>query len=115
DPSGVLQPAPEGRGQARAITQALTASGLAPRDIAHVNAHATSTPAGAVGETRAIRAALGDAAADRVAVSSTKSMTGHLLGGAGAVESIATILALHDGLIPPTINKIGRASCRERE
>ena len=104
DAYDIVQPDPEGRGQARAITQALTDSGLDPSDIAHVNAHATSTPAGDVGETRAIRAALGDAAADRVAVSSTKSMTGHLLGGAGAVESIATILALHDGLIPPTIN-----------
>ena len=104
DAYDIVQPDPEGRGQARAITQALTDSGLEPSDIAHVNAHATSTPAGDVGETRAIRSALGDAAADRVAVSSTKSMTGHLLGGAGAVESIATILALHDGLIPPTIN-----------
>lgn len=104
DAYDIVQPDPEGRGQARAITQALTDSGLDPRDIAHVNAHATSTPAGDVGETRAIRSALGDAAADRVAVSSTKSMTGHLLGGAGAVESIATILALHDGRIPPTIN-----------
>ncbi|HIY41990.1 MAG TPA: beta-ketoacyl-ACP synthase II [Candidatus Nocardiopsis merdipullorum] len=104
DAYDIVQPDPEGRGQARAITQALTDSGLDPRDIAHVNAHATSTPAGDVGETRAIRSALGDSAADRVAVSSTKSMTGHLLGGAGAVESIATILALHDGRIPPTIN-----------
>src|SRR5690625_2865323 len=104
DAYDIVQPDPEGRGQARAITQALTDSGLDPSDIAHVNAHATSTPAGDVGETRAIRSALGDAAADRVAVSSTKSMTGHLLGGAGAVESIATILALHDGRIPPTIN-----------
>ena len=104
DAYDIVQPDPEGRGQARAITQALTDSGLEPSDIAHVNAHATSTPAGDVGETRAIRSALGDAAADRVAVSSTKSMTGHLLGGAGAVESIATILALHDGRIPPTIN-----------
>ena len=104
DAYDIVQPDPEGKGQARAITQALSDGGLEPGDIVHVNAHATSTPAGDVGETRAIRSALGDAAADRAAVTSTKSMTGHLLGGAGAVESIATILALHDGLIPPTIN-----------
>lgn len=104
DAYDIVQPDPEGNGQARAITQALTDGGLDPSEIVHVNAHATSTPAGDVGETRAIRAALGDAVADRVSVTSTKSMTGHLLGGAGAVESIATILALHDGRIPPTIN-----------
>lgn len=103
DAHDIVMPDPEGAGQARAITQALTDADLKPSDIVHVNAHATSTPAGDVGETRAIRAALGDAA-DQVAVTSTKSMTGHLLGGAGAVESIATILALHEGLIPPTIN-----------
>ncbi|HJE60860.1 MAG TPA: beta-ketoacyl-ACP synthase II [Nocardiopsis listeri] len=104
DAHDIVMPDPEGAGQARAITQALTDADLKPSDIAHVNAHATSTPAGDVGETRAIRAALGDSAADQVAVTSTKSMTGHLLGGAGAVESIATILALHEGRIPPTIN-----------
>ncbi|GAB3691486.1 beta-ketoacyl-ACP synthase II [Nocardiopsis oceani] len=104
DAHDIVMPDPEGAGQARAIHQALADGDLKPSDIAHVNAHATSTPAGDVGETRAIRAALGDAAADQVAVTSTKSMTGHLLGGAGAVESIATILALHEGRIPPTIN-----------
>ncbi|WP_017605224.1 beta-ketoacyl-ACP synthase II [Nocardiopsis alkaliphila] len=104
DAHDIVMPDPEGAGQARAITQALTDADLKPSDIVHVNAHATSTPAGDVGETRAIRAALGDSAADQVAVTSTKSMTGHLLGGAGAVESIATILALHEGQIPPTIN-----------
>ncbi|MEV2277205.1 beta-ketoacyl-ACP synthase II [Nocardiopsis sp. NPDC049922] len=104
DSYDIVQPDPEGAGQARAIDLALADGGLAPSDIVHVNAHATSTPAGDVGETRAIRTALGDSATDRVAVTSTKSMTGHLLGGAGAVESIATVLALHDGRIPPTIN-----------
>jgi 3-oxoacyl-[acyl-carrier-protein] synthase II len=104
DAHDIVQPEPEGTGQARAITQALADADLTPEDVVHVNAHATSTPAGDVGETRAIRTALGDSVADRVAVTSTKSMTGHLLGGAGAVESIATILALHDGRIPPTIN-----------
>ncbi|MFC3994440.1 beta-ketoacyl-ACP synthase II [Nocardiopsis sediminis] len=104
DSHDIVQPDPEGVGQARAITMALADADLKPSDIAHVNAHATSTPAGDVGETIAIRSALGDAAADEVSVTSTKSMTGHLLGGAGAVESIATVLALHEGRIPPTIN-----------
>ncbi|GAA4953978.1 MULTISPECIES: beta-ketoacyl-ACP synthase II [Streptomonospora] len=104
DAHDIVLPDPEGRGQAQAIRAVLEDADLAPSDIAHVNAHATSTPAGDVGESVAIRAALGDAAADRVAVTSTKSMTGHLLGGAGAVESIATILALYEGRIPPTIN-----------
>jgi 3-oxoacyl-[acyl-carrier-protein] synthase II len=71
--------------------------------VTHVNAHATSTPAGDVVEARAIARALGDAATS-VVVSSTKSMTGHLLGGAGAVESVAAILALRDRTAPPTIN-----------
>ncbi|MFW5419281.1 beta-ketoacyl-ACP synthase II [Nocardiopsis sp. CNT-189] len=102
DAHDIVSPDPDG--QVRAIRAALDDSGLRPEEIAHVNAHATSTPAGDVGETVAIRRALGDAAADRVAVTSTKSMTGHLLGGAGAVESIAAVLALREGRIPPTIN-----------
>lgn len=104
DAYDIVQPDPEGRGQARAIDEALKDADLKPSDIAHVNAHATSTPTGDVGETRALRTALGDSAADSVRVTSTKSMTGHLLGGAGAVESIATVLALHEGRIPATIN-----------
>ncbi|MFV2197194.1 beta-ketoacyl-ACP synthase II [Nocardiopsis sp. LOL_012] len=104
DAHDIVQPDPEGTGQTRAIHQALGDADLAPSDIVHVNAHATSTPAGDVAETVAIRTALGDSATDRVAVTSTKSMTGHLLGGAGAVESIATVLALYEGRIPPTIN-----------
>ncbi|GAA3757545.1 3-oxoacyl-[acyl-carrier-protein] synthase II [Spinactinospora alkalitolerans] len=104
DAHDIVQPDPEGGGQSRAITDALADAGLKPDEIAHVNAHATSTPTGDVGETKAIRIALGDSAADAVAVTSTKSMTGHLLGGAGAVESIATVLTLHHGRIPPTIN-----------
>lgn len=103
DAHDIVQPDPEGVGQARAISQALSDADIGPGEIAHINAHATSTPTGDVGETIAIRSALGTAA-DQVAVTSTKSMTGHLLGGAGAVESIATILALHEGRIPPTIN-----------
>jgi len=104
DAHDIVLPDPEGTGQARAIRDLLADADLAPTDIAHVNAHATSTPAGDVGETVAIRSALGDSAADRLAVTSTKSMTGHLLGGAGAVESIASVLALYEGRIPPTIN-----------
>ncbi len=78
-------------------------AGLQASDIAHVNAHATSTPVGDVAEDKGLRLALGDAV-DGIAVSATKSMTGHLLGAAGAVESIFTILALRDRMAPPTIN-----------
>ncbi|HLU98884.1 MAG TPA: beta-ketoacyl-ACP synthase II [Thermobifida alba] len=104
DAYDMVQPDPVGAGAARAISAAIADAGLRPSDIAHINAHATSTPAGDVPETVAIRTALGDSAADAVAVTSTKSMTGHLLGGAGAVESIATVLSLHHGVIPATIN-----------
>jgi 3-oxoacyl-[acyl-carrier-protein] synthase II len=96
-------PDPEGRGATRAMRMALEAAGLQPTDIVHVNAHATSTPSGDLAEAIAIRAVFGEHTAS-VAVTSTKSMTGHLLGAAGAVESIATILALKDRLVPPTIN-----------
>jgi 3-oxoacyl-[acyl-carrier-protein] synthase II len=99
----LVAPHPEGEGAARAITAALRDAGLTPADIQHVNAHATSTPVGDVAEVRAIRLALGDAT-DGVAVSATKSMTGHLLGAAGAVESIATVLAVHKRTAPPTTN-----------
>ncbi|HEY3502564.1 MAG TPA: beta-ketoacyl-ACP synthase II [Actinocatenispora sp.] len=96
----IVAPDPEGTQQARAMTLALRDAGLDPADIAHVNAHATSTPVGDMGEIAAIRKAVGD----RPVVTSTKSMTGHLLGAAGAVESIATILAVYHGIVPPTIN-----------
>ncbi len=99
----IAQPEPEGRGATRAIRSALEASGLAASDIIHVNAHATSTPQGDGAEALAIRAALGSAA-DGIAVSGTKSMTGHLLGGAGAVESVAAILALRNRIAPVTAN-----------
>jgi 3-oxoacyl-[acyl-carrier-protein] synthase II len=85
------------------MQNALVNGGLAAADVRHLNAHATSTPVGDIAEAVAIRIALGDAA-DGVTVTSTKSMTGHLLGGAGAVESIAVILALHHRMAPPTIN-----------
>ena len=99
----IAQPDPEGRGAARAITEALADADLTAADIHHVNAHATSTPQGDIAEAVAIRAALGPRA-DQAIVTGTKSMTGHLLGGAGAVESIFTILALRDRVVPPTIN-----------
>jgi 3-oxoacyl-[acyl-carrier-protein] synthase II len=103
DAYDIVLPAPGGDGQADAIRRALKDGGLEPSQIVHVNAHATSTPAGDIGELGAIKKALGDAAS-QVIVTGTKSMTGHLLGGAGALESIATILALLDGIVPPTIN-----------
>ena len=103
DAHHVAAPDPVGTGASRAMRAALEDGGVRPDDVVHVNAHATSTPAGDVAEVAAIRAALGDAA-EGVAVSATKSMTGHLLGAAGAVEAIATVLALHDRVAPPTIN-----------
>ena len=99
----IAAPDPDGGGVQRAIAFALRDAGLTTRDIVHLNAHATSTPAGDVAEANALRAALG-ADADHVAVSATKSMTGHLLGGAGAIESIFIVKALQDRLAPPTIN-----------
>jgi 3-oxoacyl-[acyl-carrier-protein] synthase II len=101
----IAQPDPEGKGAARAIALALEDADLGTSDIVHVNAHATSTPQGDIAEATAIRLALG-ADTDRAVVTGTKSMTGHLLGGAGAVESIFTILALRDRLVPPTANLI---------
>ena len=99
----IAAPDPEGRGVIRAMQLALRDAGLSTKDIFHLNAHATSTPAGDVAEANALRGALG-ADADHVAVSATKSMTGHLLGGAGAVESVFIVKALQERLAPPTIN-----------
>jgi 3-oxoacyl-[acyl-carrier-protein] synthase II len=103
DAHHIAQPEPAGTGLVKAIQRALADSGLPAGQFVHVNAHATSTPAGDVVEGQAIARALGDAAGG-VVVSATKSMTGHLLGGAGAVESVATILALREQVAPPTIN-----------
>lgn len=103
DAHDIAQPDPEGRGGSRAILLALEDGGISPGDIAHVNAHATSTPQGDIAEGLMIHATLGKFA-DEVVVTSTKSMTGHLLAGAGALESIATVLALHHRVAPPTIN-----------
>jgi len=99
----IAHPAPDGAGVVAAITRALADARVDPAQIVHVNAHATSTPEGDALEAQALAKALG-AAADGVIVSSTKSMTGHLLGGAGAIESVAAIMALRDQVAPPTIN-----------
>ena len=96
-------PAPDGEGGARAMAQALSDGGTAPERVGYINAHGTSTPLNDSGETAAIRTAFGPHAYD-LAVSSTKSMTGHMLGAAGGVEAIFTALALHDGFLPATIN-----------
>ncbi len=103
DAHDIAQPDPAGRGGARAIVRALEESGISASDIVHINAHATSTPQGDIAEGLMIHATLGSHA-DEVVVTSTKSMTGHLLGGAGALEAIATILAIHHRVSPPTIN-----------
>lgn len=103
DSHHVAAPEPTGAGAARAIGLALRDAGAEPGDVVHVNAHATSTPVGDVAEALAIRSALGPAA-DAVAVTSTKGSTGHLLGAAGAVEAIATVLALHERRVPATRN-----------
>ncbi|CAB4703536.1 unannotated protein [freshwater metagenome] len=99
----IAAPDPDGAGVQRALKFALRDAGLTTKDIVHLNAHATSTPAGDVAEANALRAALGSDA-DHVAVSATKSMTGHLLGGAGAIESVFIVKTLQDRLAPPTIN-----------
>jgi len=103
DSHHIAQPEPEGRGATAAMRLALVDGGLAAADVRHINAHATSTPQGDIAEALAIRAALGPAA-DQVAVTGTKSLTGHLLGGAGAIESVFTVLALHHRLVPATAN-----------
>jgi 3-oxoacyl-[acyl-carrier-protein] synthase II len=96
-------PEPEGRGARRAIELALEDAGVSPSDVSYVNAHGTSTPLNDRAETEAVKAALGSRAAS-VPISSTKSAIGHLLGAAGAVEAVATLLALRDRIAPPTLN-----------
>src|SRR3989442_694821 len=96
-------PQPEGKGAARAMRQALEKSGVDLTEVGYVNAHGTSTKLGDIAETRAIKSVFGDHAY-KLAVSSTKSVHGHLLGGAGAIEAAACVLALDRGLLPPTIN-----------
>jgi 3-oxoacyl-[acyl-carrier-protein] synthase II len=96
----LVAPHPEGEGAARAIGAALRDAGLSPSDVGHVNAHATSTPVGDTAEAAAIRSSIGE----HVLVTATKSQTGHLLGAAGALESVFTILALRDQIVPATAN-----------
>ena len=103
DAHHMTAPSPEGEGAARCMRLALKDSGIAPTDIDYINAHGTSTEYNDANETTAIKAVFGEQAA-KLAVSSTKSMTGHLLGAAGAVEGVYSTLALHHGMIPPTIN-----------
>jgi 3-oxoacyl-[acyl-carrier-protein] synthase II len=96
-------PDPDGRGAALAMDKALDDAGLAPTDVQHINMHATSTPVGDVIESDAVKDVFGDHAYD-LNLSATKSMTGHMLGAAGTAEAIASILAIRDGRVPPTIN-----------
>ncbi|MBA3843028.1 MAG: beta-ketoacyl-ACP synthase II [Actinobacteria bacterium] len=104
DANHVSDPDPSGHNPARALRMAFSDAGIEPEDVGYVNAHGTSTPAGDRGETRVLKLALGEEKAARTPVSSTKGATGHTLGAAGAVEAVFTILALRDGVLPPTIN-----------
>jgi 3-oxoacyl-[acyl-carrier-protein] synthase II len=103
DAHHVAAPEPNGAGAARALSLAMRDAGLEPADITHVNVHATSTPLGDIAEAKALRTALGDAV-NNVSVTATKSCTGHLLGAAGALEAVVTVLSLHHGVVHPTRN-----------
>ena len=103
DASHITLPAPGGIGAVRAARRALEKSGLSPTDVDHVNAHATSTPEGDKAELQAMRTILGDHA-PKVAITANKSMLGHTLGAAGAIEAIASVMAIREGCVPPTIN-----------
>jgi 3-oxoacyl-[acyl-carrier-protein] synthase II len=99
----ITAPHPEGLGITKVMEQALAEAGIPPSEVDYINTHGTSTPLGDVGEIKAIQKVFGDHAY-KMSISSTKSMTGHLLGAAGAIEAIASLLALNEGIIPPTIN-----------
>ncbi len=99
----ITQPSPDGRGVVRALQNALKDAEVEPEEVDYINAHGTSTPMNDKAETGALKVAFGDHAY-KLAISSTKSMTGHLLGAAGAIEAIAAVLAIDEGIIPPTIN-----------
>ncbi|HSB18494.1 MAG TPA: beta-ketoacyl-ACP synthase II [Anaeromyxobacteraceae bacterium] len=103
DAHHVTSPAPEGEGGQRAMRMAIRDAGLEPARIGYLNAHGTSTPQGDVAECQAIRKVFGEAV-DKLSVSSTKSMTGHMLGAAGGAEAVFSVMALHTGVLPPTIN-----------
>ncbi len=97
-------PVPDGAGATRAIELAMKDAGITPDQVSYINAHGTSTPANDKTETKAIKTALGEERANAIAISSTKSMTGHLLGGSGGIEAVATIMAIANDQVPPTIN-----------
>ena len=99
----ITAPDPEGNGAARAVKQALEQAGASPDDVNHINAHATSTPVGDIAEYEALKRIFGDRVSE-IPVSATKSSTGHLLGGTGALEAMFTVLAIHERTAPPTIN-----------
>jgi 3-oxoacyl-[acyl-carrier-protein] synthase II len=103
DAHHITAPDPEGTGAARAVIAALKQANAKPQEVAHINAHATSTPVGDIAEYKALLRVFGDHLAS-IPISATKSSTGHLLGGAGAIEAIFTVLAIHERLAPPTIN-----------
>lgn len=103
DAHHITAPHPEGIGGIRSMKNAIDDAGIKPEEVGYVNAHGTSTPLNDVGETKVVKAVFGEHAY-KLAVSSTKSMTGHLLGAAGAIEAIITAMALKDGFLPPTIN-----------
>lgn len=100
----ITAPHPEARGGAQAMLKAMKEAGYTPQDTVYINAHGTGTPMNDLGETLAIKKALGEEAARQAFISSTKSMTGHMLGAAGAVEALACLFALQEGVLPPTIN-----------
>jgi 3-oxoacyl-[acyl-carrier-protein] synthase II len=104
DANHVTSPAPEGEGGQRAMRMAMRDAGIAPEQVGYVNAHGTSTPAGDVAECQAINRVFGEHAKKGLMVSSTKSMTGHLLGAAGGLEAVVSVLAIARGVLPPTIN-----------
>jgi 3-oxoacyl-[acyl-carrier-protein] synthase II len=99
----ITAPHPEGLGITKVMEQALAEAGIAPSEVDYINTHGTSTPLGDIGEIKAIQKVFGDHAY-KVSISSTKSMTGHLLGAAGAIEAIASLMAINEGIVPPTIN-----------
>jgi 3-oxoacyl-[acyl-carrier-protein] synthase II len=103
DAHHITAPDPEGHGAARAVLDALANSGVTANDVNHINAHATSTPVGDIAEYTALHRVFGDRIAE-IPVSATKSSTGHLLGGTGALEAVFTVLAAHEKIAPPTIN-----------
>ncbi len=103
DAHHITSPPPDGEGARKCMTAAMNDAGINPSDVGYLNAHGTSTPVGDLGESIAVKRAFGDAASS-LAVSSTKSMTGHMLGAAGGAEAIFSILAMRDQVLPPTIN-----------